>query len=463
MVFSRIINLFVALIKYVVALIIKYVVALIKYVVALIKYVAWITSCPHCQANAEREDLENPTPPFWHHSLLQRTLQTALTIKLAVLPLGLLAIFLLYVGINIDPILRSEKIILLRNATTYVLAGLFVLEHMGKYFPVVCMVVLFIRQVILFEKSLNIGNLANFFPDLRIKLKQFLWPLTYAGALFVVILHRYVITYLYSLNSRLRTVYAVITNIYLNWIVSMIYIYTLPLMVMDTKDETKQVILLAITPFLPVIPIVICDRCTLIEISKITNRVYGFIFVCLSRGIVISLCRIIQADFTSIWLFMGVSLFQGFLKVAGKATEGLRGKVLTDFFKRPRNPKSPRFMADIEIQDMLFECTTLILSQGLVGLSLIQTCGNSHLDVLNKSLVRIAIGLGIDFIFNCLSIFIQMRWYHVPLHTAWLNHWKYHMLVNVFALSIILLIHKPSLITAYEIQNDNCTSVFTHW
>ncbi|CAB4004953.1 homeobox cut-like 1 isoform X1 [Paramuricea clavata] len=255
-----------------------------------------------------------------------RTLQTGFTIKLAALPLGVLAIFLLYVDINIDPILRSEKI---HSATTYVLAGVFVLECVGKYFPVVGMVVLVIRHVIAFEKTLYIANVAVFFPDLRKLLNQFSWPLTYASALFFVILQRYV--RLFPLNSRLRTVHVVINNVCLNWIVSMIYIYNLLPMVMDTKDETKQVILLAITPFLPVIPVVICDRCTLIEISKITNRVYGFVFVCLSRGIVISLCRIIQADFTSIWLFMGVSLSLGFLKVAGKATEELRGNVMAYF------------------------------------------------------------------------------------------------------------------------------------
>ena len=470
MVFSKIIHLFVALIKYVVALIIKYIVTLIKYVVALIKYVARIIiNCPYCQENAEREDVENPTPPFWHHTLLQRTLQTWFTTKLAVLPLGVLGIFLLYFDINIDPILRSER--------TYYMIGLAIcsvqlylyrLENVGMYFPAVGMVTIVVYLVITLEKILHNDNkIKSLLPSYSKLYNQIMWPSIYAALFIVVILPRIVQrnVFLIPLNSRLHTISLITAKLCLDWV-----FYKLAPMFIDTKDEIKQAIFVTITPLLPVIPIVICDRCTLIEISKITTRERGFVFVCLSRGIVIILCRIMQADFTSIWLFMGVSLFQGFLKVACKATEEFRGNVMTYFFRRSRNPRSPRFMADIEIQDILFEWITLILSQALVALSLTQTCGKSLWDVLNKSLVRIAIGLGIDFIFNCLSIFIQMRWCHVPLHTVWLNHWKYHMLVNVFALAIILIIYKPSLIAAYGIQgqfrkygNYNCTSVFTQW
>ena len=84
-----------------------------------------------------------------------------------------------------------------------------------------------------------------------------------------------------------------------------------------------------------------------------------------------------QADFQNIWLFIGLSLFSSVMNFLKKATHGVRmslWKYIISLLRRtvwcarlsemPCNtPHYRRLKADLDIQDMLFEYSTLVISQ----------------------------------------------------------------------------------------------------
>ena len=66
-------------------------------------------------------------------------------------------------------------------------------------------------------------------------------------------------------------------------------------------------------------------------------------------------------------------------------------------------PRYRRLGADLEIQNMLFEYFTLIASQGILVLYIVESFKISVSSVIYDSLRNIAICIGIDFFFNVLS------------------------------------------------------------
>ena len=97
------------------------------------------------------------------------------------------------------------------------------------------------------------------------------------------------------------------------------------------------------------------------------------------RGASITLYRVMQADFKSLWLFIGLSLFSGFSYVFRTATLSIRNKIWAVVIKLlnktccsrlrqlPVNTShSRRLKADTEIQNILFENNTLIISQAYI-------------------------------------------------------------------------------------------------
>ncbi len=140
-----------------------------------------------------------------------------------------------------------------------------------------------------------------------------------------------------------------------------------------------------------------------------------------------------QADFKNIWLFIGLSLFSGFLKILKTATHRIRIKLWRYIISQlqrtvccqrlnelPSNtPHYRRLKADLEIQDMLFEYSTLVLTQGYFVLYFVESFKLSLLSFFYESLKRLAIGIGIDFFFNCLSNFVQIHYYNIPIGRVW--------------------------------------------
>ena len=121
----------------------------------------------------------------------------------------------------------------------------------------------------------------------------------------------------------------------------------------------------------------------------------------------------------------------------------------------PQNtPHYRRLKADLEIQDMLFEYSTLVLSQGYFALYFVESFKLSVWSFLYESLTRVAIGMGIDFFFNCLSNFVQTHYYNIPVGRVWTMYWKRHMLANFIIVIVIVSYFSPVLLSVFSSAGD---------
>ncbi|XP_046858778.1 uncharacterized protein LOC124452239 [Xenia sp. Carnegie-2017] len=205
------------------------------------------------------------------------------------------------------------------------------------------------------------------------------------------------------------------------------------------------------SPFLALIPTVLCGHMALRRSSEVVNPGRSFVLVYMIRGGVIFLYRTMQTNFKSIWLF-GLSLFSAVLNFLKRATQQLRYKIWKRIISALNNLRcfqrlqvlpwntahARRLRADLEIQDILFEYNTLVLSQAYFISYQIQSFDVAFEPLLYEFLKRIGIGVLIDFIFNCLSNFVQMYYYNIPISRVWKKYWKRHLLANIFVVFIII-------------------------
>ena len=118
--------------------------------------------------------------------------------------------------------------------------------------------------------------------------------------------------------------------------------------------------------------------------------------------------------------------FSGFSYVVRTATLNFRNKLRARVVKLLRKAcyaglrqlpvnttKSRRLKVDTEIQNILFENNTLIISQAYLVLYMITSFELFDWNVIKELLIRLAIGLAIEFFFNTLSIFFNLHWYNV--------------------------------------------------
>ena len=204
-----------------------------------------------------------------------------------------------------------------------------------------------------------------------------------------------------------------------------------------------RLILAMLSPALALPQTALCRHIALWHTSEIIEPGRSFALLYFIRAVYIIFYRTIQADFGNIWLFVGLSLvssFAGFLKTA---TARIRTKVWARIIKFLNNtccsrlhhlpgdtPHHRRLKADIEIQNLLYENISIILSQSYIVLYDIITFQLSDWSVVKTSLTRIGIGVGIEFVFNVLSTFVRIHWYNIPVARVWSKFWKRHLFVN---------------------------------
>ena len=239
----------------------------------------------------------------------------------------------------------------------------------------------------------------------------------------------------------------------------------------------------ALTPgtFLPVTATV--KYLLLRKSSEMITADRAFVLCYFVRGTSIALYRTMQSGFQNIWLFIGLSLLNGVSNVLSKATLNFRIRIWKLFIKcfnrtccGPRlevqrhfnSPRIRRFNADLEIQNILFEYTTTILSQAYLACYLLTDFNVEPWQVIKSSLIRIAISLAIDFVFNIISVFIQIHFYDIPMRRVWMKHWRRHVIANAFIIICIVSYFGASLTGVFASQKHmlkdyklrNCTSLF---
>ena len=236
----------------------------------------------------------------------------------------------------------------------------------------------------------------------------------------------------------------------------------------------------ALTPGLVLIPTAVTKYLVLRKISEIIAADKAFILCYFLRGGAIGLYRTMQSDFKNIWLFVGLSLLHGVSNVFSKATLNLRiniWKCFIGLINKTRcgatlevlpcnTPRIRRLNADLEIQNILFEYTTVILSQTYLVLYLAINFVVDPWAIIKSSLIRICISTAIDFVFNIISVFIQIHVYDIPMRRVWSKYWRRHLFATSFIIMCMVSYFGVPLVRVFEVREDrrmeyqikNCTS-----
>ncbi|CAB3993388.1 Hypothetical predicted protein [Paramuricea clavata] len=240
----------------------------------------------------------------------------------------------------------------------------------------------------------------------------------------------------------------------------------------SVKQEIYKFLVAVMVPGLTIIPAAICKHIALRRSSEVVHPGRSFVLVYIIRVYSILLYRTMQADLKNIRLFIGLSLFSGFLNFLEKATHRIRMKLWTYIIsllnrtaccqglnELPQDtPHYRRLKADLEIQDMLFEYSTLVLSQGYFVLYFVESFQLSVSSFCLESLKRVAIGMGIDFFFNCLSNFVQIHYYNIPVGRVWTKYWKRHRLANFIIVIVIVSYFSPVLASVFQARETGTSN-----
>ncbi|CAB4025937.1 Hypothetical predicted protein [Paramuricea clavata] len=263
---------------------------------------------------------------------------------------------------------------------------------------------------------------------------------------------------------------------------SFIYTFIIIKYFRKTEGKIKKAIIAALTPGI-VFPLTAFVKYIILrKSSEIITPDRAFVLCYFLRGATIVLYRTMQSGFQDIWLFVGLSLLHGISNVLSKATLNVRIKLWRFFIKyinriccgprlevQPLNsPRIRRFNADLEIQNILFEYATVILSQAYLACYLVMSYDVPSWQVIRASLIRVAISLAIDFAFNIVSLFIQIHFYDIPIQKIWTKYWGRHVFANAFMIIVFVAYFGSVLVRVFADNNNtleehklkNCTTLF---
>ena len=91
---------------------------------------------------------------------------------------------------------------------------------------------------------------------------------------------------------------------------------------------------------------------------------------------------------------------------------------------------------------------------------------------MKSSLIRITIGLGIEFVFNFLSAFVHIHWHNTPIARVWSKYWKRHVLATGIIIAVPACVFTKPLLTVFEhrlhdgarnFNIRNCTLPYENW
>ncbi len=262
------------------------------------------------------------------------------------------------------------------------------------------------------------------------------------------------------------------------------YIYTFIIIkyFREVEGKIKKAIFAALTPGLTFPLTAIVKYLALRKSSEIITPDRAFVLCYFLRGASIVLYRTMQSGFQDIWVFVGFSLLHGVSNVLSKATLNFRIKLWKFFIKcfnriccgprlevQPLNsPRIRRLNADLEIQNILFEYTTVIFSQAYLAGCFVMNYDVPSWQTVNVSLIRVAISLAIDFAFNIMSVFIQIHCHDIPMQKTCIKYWRRHIIANAFMIIVFVSYFGPVVIRVFADNNysskehklRNCTTVF---
>ena len=284
----------------------------------------------------------------------------------------------------------------------------------------------------------------------------------------IVMLHRIRANAVSLSYSNLHITAVLSAEILVSSILSYIYSYVIVPLFISIKEEKYKFLVAALAPGISIIPSVICKHIALRRSSEVVHPGRSFVLASFIRGGVIYVYRIMQADFQNIWLFIALSLFSGVMNFLKKATHRVRMALWTyiisllrrtvccaELREMPCNtPHYRRLKADLDIQDMLFEYGTLVISQAYFVLYRTESFELSMSSFIFEALKRVAIAVGIDFLFNCLSNFVQIHYYNIPIARVWKMYWKRHVLAHLLIVMVTVSYFTTVLLFCFQARES---------
>ena len=172
--------------------------------------------------------------------------------------------------------------------------------------------------------------------------------------------------------------------------------------------------------------------------------------------------RVMQAELTSLGLFILLSFAHGAIDLLERLTIVIRDYFWYFVYKKLkrdsgetilrasqfRSPRSMRFVADMSIQMILFESTSLIAAVGFIQLySFMYNRNDASSASITQFFIRVSIAISIDFVFNSFSFWLQMSYLNIAVVRVWRKKWLKHMLV-AFILTAMTLCYFTSYLFA---------------
>ncbi|CAH3187422.1 unnamed protein product [Porites evermanni] len=184
--------------------------------------------------------------------------------------------------------------------------------------------------------------------------------------------------------------------------------------------------------------------------------------------------RVMQAELTSLRLFTLLSFVHGAIDLLESLTIVIRDYFWYFVYKKLkrdsgetilrasqfRSPRSMRFLADMSIQTILFESTSLIAAVGFIQLySFMYNRNDASLASIAQFFIRVSIGISIDFVFNSFSFWLQMSYSNIAVVRVWCTKWRKHMLVAFILTAMTLCYFTPHLFAVVKAKHTSVVRI----
>ena len=189
--------------------------------------------------------------------------------------------------------------------------------------------------------------------------------------------------------------------------------------------------------------------------------------------------RVMQAELKTIKLYIILSFAHGAIDLLERLTIVIRDYVWYFIYKKLkrdkretilkanqfRSPRSMRFVADMSIQMILGESTSLIAAVGVIQLYNFLYKGKDTSSEITEFFKRVSIALSIDFAFNSLSFWLQMSYMNVAVVRVWRKKWRKHMFIAFILITVTMFYFSGDFFVLVRAKNGskatNCTEPFS--
>lgn len=190
--------------------------------------------------------------------------------------------------------------------------------------------------------------------------------------------------------------------------------------------------------------------------------------------------RVMQAELTSFRLFVALGVGHAVIDLLERITVMMRDHIWEYMYKlmsrcdrsqtrnflagQARTPRSMRFVADVSIQLLLTEPTALVSAVGFIQLYRIMYPDNLHAPgeyftgLFWEFLWRCLTGLGIDVIFNTISVWLQVMLFNIAVLRVWNSkNWRAHVTANAICTVMVALYFTEYLFSIVRGKHDGKT------